>query len=116
MSYDVSSNGLLGIRIEHCTWSTIDLGNDLVGNDDCDPELICQPLKSSHKLGQMSLSGRQLSSSNKVCSIQRSGAINDEKREPCLTHHRRSLVEQLKLMIGVVGASIRNIVENFFSR
>jgi len=116
MGNDVASDGLLGIRVEHRTWSTIDLSNDLVGNDHCDSELICQPLKGSHEFRQMRLSGRQLPSSNKIRSVQRCRTINNKKREPRLTHHRRGLVEKLELMVGIVGTRICNIIEHFLSR
>ena len=52
---DITSNGLLRIRIEHSTGSTINLGNNLVGNNNSNTELVCKALQGSHELGQMRL-------------------------------------------------------------
>src|SRR5438552_1236832 len=64
----------------------------------------------------MPLSGRELSSTGKVCTIECHGRVDNQQREPCLAHHFGRLVEQFKLMLGIVGAGISDVVEHFFSR
>ena len=38
VSHDVASDGFLGVRVEH-TSCAVDLGDDLIRDDDGDPEL-----------------------------------------------------------------------------
>lgn len=55
VSDDITTNGFLWIRIKHGTGPTIDLGNDLVRDHDCNAKFICKPLQGTHELSQMGL-------------------------------------------------------------
>ena len=70
VSYDVSSDRLLRIRVEHSTWASIDLGYNLICDDNGNTKFVGEALKGPHELGQVSLSRRQLSSSNEISSVQ----------------------------------------------
>jgi len=49
MSYDVSSDGLLGVSSEH--GCTVDLGHNLIGYDDSDTEFVGDSLKGPEEFG-----------------------------------------------------------------
>src|SRR6266536_5692521 len=66
MCNDVSSDRFLWIRVEHCTWSTVNLGDDLIRDNHCNTELVRKTLERPHKFCQVSLSGREFSPSNKI--------------------------------------------------
>ena len=110
MSNDVSANGLLGIRVEHCAGSAIDLCDDLVCDHDSNAKLVGEPLKRAHKLGQVRLSAAQLATAHEIRSIQRSSTVDDKKRKSGFGHHLSSLVEQLELVVGVVCSGVCNVV------
>ena len=55
MSDDITTNRFLRIRVKHGTGPTINLGNDLVCDHDCDAKFIRQALQCTHELSQMSL-------------------------------------------------------------
>lgn len=55
MGNDITSDGFLGIWVEHGTWSSVDLGNDLIGDHNRNAEFVCEALQCTHELGQMCL-------------------------------------------------------------
>jgi hypothetical protein len=67
---DISTDRLLRIRVEHRTWSAVNLRNNLIRDDDGNPELISQALQSTHELGKVRLTGRQLTTAVEVRSVQ----------------------------------------------
>lgn len=93
MSYDVPSNRLLRVRIEHRTGSTIDLGNNLVCDNDCNAEFIGEPLQGAHEFGQMHLSVGELATAVEISAIERGCAVDDEEGEAGLGHHLGGLVQ-----------------------
>jgi hypothetical protein len=67
---DISTDRLLRIRVEHRTWSTVNLRNNLIRDDDRNPKLISQALQGTHELGKVRLTGRQLTATVEVRPVQ----------------------------------------------
>jgi len=116
MRDDIPPNRLLRIRIKHGTRPTIDLRNHLIGNNDSNTELIRQPLQGAHELGEVRLARRQLAAADEVGAVQRRGRVDDEQGEARLAHHGRGLVQQLQLVVRVVGARVGHVVEHLLAR
>lgn len=116
MCDDVATNRFLGIGVEHGRRATVDLGDDLVRDDDSDAKLIGKALQRAHEFGQVRLAVAELSAAEEVGSVQGGGGVDNEERKAGLAHHLGCLVEQLQLMIGVVSSCVGNIVEDFFPR
>ena len=74
VSHDVASDGFLGVRVEH-TSGTVNLGHDLVGDDDSDAKLREQEgveIGLANKRGKVEeASQRKLTSSANRCSIRK---------------------------------------------
>ena len=111
MRDDIATNGLLCIRTEH--GSSIDLRNNLIGNDDRDSKFICKPLQIPQKLRQMHLSSTKLSSPAEISAVERGERIDDQQREARFGHHCCSLNEQVVLVVDIVGARVGDIVQDF---
>lgn len=100
--------------------------------------LIGETEQAAKELGEMHLTGAELSTSTEVGTIERSDRVYDEEGEPVtqqeggqsppnraisaldqnsprLGHHRTSLDEELRLVVGVVGPSVRDVVEDVLS-
>ena len=112
---NITPNGFLRVRIEHRRRPAIDLRDNLIGNDDRDPKFVRQALERAHEFRKVRLTGRELAAAGEIGAVQRSGAVDNEKRKARLAHHLGSLVEELELVIRVVGAGVRDIVEDFFA-
>jgi len=107
---DVTTDRLLCFTCEH--GATIYLSHDLVRDDDCDAELVCNSLERAQELAEMHLTGRQLTSATIVRSVQASRRVNDHEREPVLTHEGRGLQKQLVLLVGVMRSRVCHVVEH----
>ena len=106
----MASNWFLAISSEHRT--TIDLCNHLVGNYNCNTELISNPLEGSQEFSQVHLPGGEFSTTAEVSSIQSCCAVNNQQGESVLSHQGSCLQKELVLLISVVGACVGNIVKN----
>lgn len=115
MCNNVSADGFLGVRVEHCRGAAIDLRHDLIGDDNGNAEFVGQSLECTHEFGQVTLSARELSAAREIRAVECRGTVDDQQREPRLGHHLCCLVEELELMIGVVGTSVGDIVQDFFA-
>jgi len=115
MRDDIPTNRLLRVGIEHGARPTIDLRNHLIGNDDRDAKLIRQTLQRAHELGQMRLARRELPATDEVGAIERRRGVDDQQGKARLAHHGRGLVQQLQLVVGVVGAGVGDVVEDLFA-
>ena len=51
-----------------------------------------------------------------VGAVERGGGVDDEEREARLAHHGARLVQQLQLMVAVVRAGIRHVVQYLLAR
>ena len=76
---DITADRLLRVWIEHRTWASIDLRNDLVRNHHRDAELVCQSLQRAEKFRKVDLPVRELASAGEVRAVKGSGAIDDEE-------------------------------------
>lgn len=47
MGNDVTANGLFRVWVEHGTWSAVHLCHNLIRDDHCNSELICESLERS---------------------------------------------------------------------
>ena len=63
----------------------------------------------------MGLAGGELASAGEIGTVEGCGGVNDEEGEARLAHHGGRLVEQLQLMITVIGTSVGNVVEDLFA-
>jgi len=113
---DIATNGLLGIWVEHGRGSAVHLCDHLVCDDNRNAKLVCQALQCTHEFGEVSLPRRQLTTTHKVGSVQRRGAVNDKERESRLSHHLCCLIEQRELMVRIVCPRICHVVENVLAR
>ena len=116
MRDNVPSDRLLRIRIEHGARPAIDLRNDLIGNDDRDAELVREALQRAHEFREVRLAGRELAPAGEVSAVEGGGRVDDKKREAGLAHHVGGLVEELELVVGVVGAGVGDVVEDLLAR
>ena len=108
MCDNVASNRLLCICCEH--GATVDLGHDLVRNDDGYTKLICDSLQRPQELRQVHLSGGELTSAAIVRAVQGCGAVNDHESEAVLGHQSSCLQQKLILLVGVVSSRIGYII------
>lgn len=92
MRNDVASDWLLGIGVEHGRRATINLGDDLVCDDNSDAELIGKALQSAHEFCKVSLPVAELSTTKEVGSVQSGGGVDDKKGKAGLAHHGGCLV------------------------
>ena len=115
MCDDVPANRFLRIRIEHRARPAIHLRHDLVRDHDGDAELVRQPLQRAHEFREMRLPVRQLAAAGEIGAVERGGAVDDEQGEARLAHHLAGLVEQLQLVVGIVGARVGDVVEHLFA-
>ena len=116
MRDDVAPNRLLRIRIEHGAGPAVDLRDHLIGDDDRDAEFVREPLQRAHEFRKVRLPRGEFAAAGEVGAVERSGAVDDEEGEAGLAHHVGGLVEQLELVVGVVGAGVGDVVEDLFAR
>ena len=116
MRDDIPANRLLRIGIEHGAGTAIDLRNDLVRNDDRDAEFVREPLERAHELGEVRLAGGELAAAGEVGAVERGGRVDDQEGEARLAHHVGGLVQELELVVRVVGAGVGDVVEDLFAR
>ncbi len=116
MRNDIAPNRLLRVWIEHRTGSPIHLRNHLIRNHNRDAELVCQPLQGAHELRQVGLPAAEFPAAAVVGAVERGGGVDDEEREARLAHHGARLVQQLQLMVAVVRAGIRHVVQYLLAR
>lgn len=114
MGNDISTDRFLWVRIEHGR-TTIHLRNNLVRNHHRNTKLIRKTLQHSHELGEMTLAGTEFASAGKVCAVEGGGTVDDEESKAGFGHHGGGLVEELELVVRVVGAGVGNVVEDFFA-
>ncbi len=110
MRDDIPADRLLRIRIEHRARPAIDLSHDLIRDDDRDAELVGQPLQRAHELSEVGLARGELAAAGEVGAVEGGGAVDDEEGEAGFAHHVRGLVQQLELVVGVVGAGVGDVV------
>ena len=115
MRNDVTANRLLRVRVEHGAGSAIDLRDDLVRNDDRDAEFVREPLERAHEFREVGLAGGEFAAAGEVGAVERGGRVDDQEGEAGLAHHVGGLVEELELVVGVVGAGVGDVVEDFFA-
>ena len=115
MGDDIASDGFLGIGIEHGAGPAIDLGDDLVGDDDGDAELVREALQRAHEPGQVRLAVRELAAAGEIGAVEGGGAVDDEEGKAGLAHHLAGLVQQLQLVVGIVGARVGHVVQHLFA-
>ena len=115
MRNDIAPNRLLRVRIKHGAWPAVDLRHHLVGNDDGDAEFVGQPLQGTHEFGQVDLARGELAAAGEIGAVERGGAVDDEQGEARLAHHLAGLVEQLELVVRVVGSGVGDVVQDFFA-
>jgi hypothetical protein len=58
----------------------------------------------------------QLASASKVDAVEARAAVDDEKRETALGHHRACLEQKLLLVVRVVCPGVRDVVEDLLAR
>ena len=116
MRDDVAANRLLRIRIEHGAGSAVDLRDDLVRNDDGDAEFVREPLEGAHEFGEVRLAGGEFAAAGEVGAVEGGGGVDDQEGKAGLAHHVGGLVEELELVVGVVGAGVGDVVEDLFAR
>ena len=115
MGDDVAADRLLRVRIVGHHRPAVDLRHDLVGDDDGDAKLVRQPLERAHELGEVVLARGELAAAGEVGAVEGGGGVDDEQGEAGLGHHLGGLVEELELVVGVVGARVGDVVEDFFT-
>ena len=87
----------------------------MVRDDDGDAELVGETLEGAHELRKVGLPGGELAAAGEVGAVEGCCRVDDEEGEAGFTHHVRGLVEELQLMIRVVGAGVGDVVEYLFS-
>lgn len=112
---DIATDGFLRVRVEHGTGSTVDLGDNLIGNNDGDAEFVRETLERTHELGEVRLAGGELAAACEIGTVERGGRVDNEEGKAGLAHHGGGLVEELELVIAVVGASVGDVVEDLFA-
>ena len=60
--------------------------------------------------------GGEFPTAGEVGAIERGGRVDDKEGEAGLAHHVGGLIEELELVIGVVGAGVGYVVKDFFAR
>ena len=63
----------------------------------------------------MGLTAGQLTSAGEVGAIEGHGGVDDEEGKARLAHHLAGLVEELELVVAVIGARVGDVVEDFFA-
>ena len=116
MRNNIAANRLLRIRIKHGAGPAINLRNDLIGDDDRDAELVRETLEGAHEFGEVGLAGGELAAAGEVGAVKRGGRVDDEEAEARLAHHVGGLVQELELVVRVVGAGVGDVVEDLFAR
>ena len=116
MRNDVAPDRLLRVRIEHGARPAVDLRDDLVGDDDGDAELVGETLEGAHELREVGLARGELAAAGEVGAVEGGGRVDDEEGEARLAHHVGGLVEELELVVRVVGARVGDVVEDLFAR
>ena len=116
MRNDVAPDRLLRIGIEHGAGPAVDLRDDLIRNNDRDAELVRETLEGAHKFGEVGLAGGELAAAGEVGAVEGGGGVDDEEGEARLAHHVGGLVEELELVVRVVGAGVGDVVEHLFAR
>ena len=92
--------------------STIDLRHHLIRDDDSHSKLVCDAQQCSQELRQVHLACRQLPTPRVIRAIQGCRAVHNHQRVATLGEHGRRLDQQLGLVIGVVGASVGDVVQH----
>ena len=87
----------------------------MIRDDDRDAKLVRKPLERAHEFGKMVLAGRELPATGEVGSVEGGCGVDDKQREAGFGHHLSGLVEKLKLVVGIVGTGVGDIIENFFA-
>lgn len=115
MSDDVATDWFFGVGVEHGGRATVNLSDDLIRNHHSDTKFVSKALQSAHEFGKMSLPVAELSTAKEVGSIESSSGIDNEQGKAGLAHHGCCLVEELQLMVRIVGTRVSNIVEDLFA-
>lgn len=63
----------------------------------------------------MGLPRGELAAAGEIGAVEGGGGIDDEEGEAGFAHHVGGLGEELELVIGVVGAGVGDVVEDFFA-
>ena len=113
---DIATDRFLRVGIEHGARPAVDLGDDLIRDDDRDAELVREPLQRAHEFRQVRLARGEFAAADEIRAVEAGRGVDDEQREARLAHHLRRLVQQLELMVGIVGPGVRDVVEHLFAR
>ena len=57
----------------------------------------------------------EFAAASEIGAVEGSSGVDDEEGEAGFAHHVGGLVEELELVIGVVGAGVGDVVEDFFA-
>ena len=115
MRDDVAPNRFLRVRVKHRARAAVDLGHDLIRDDDRNAELVRQALERAHEFGEVGLAGGEFASAGEIGAVEGGGRVDDEEGEAGFAHHGRRLVQELQLMIAVVRSCVGDVVEDLFS-
>ena len=63
----------------------------------------------------MCLSRGEFAAASEIGTVEGSGGVDDEEGEAGFAHHIGGLVEELELVIGIVGAGVGDVVKDFFA-
>ncbi len=84
----------------------------LVGDDHGAAELVGQALQRAQEAAQAVLARRQLPAPDVLHAVQRGDAVDHDQREARVGHHGRGRDEQLALVVRVVRARVRHVVQH----
>lgn len=124
VSRDLVAHGLL--RVRERRRSAVHLRHHLVRDDDRDVELkfrmngsnrignhlISEALQDAQEVREVHLTRGELLGPQEVRSVEGHRAVDDDERIARFGHHLRGVVQQLRLVVGVVAARVRHLVEH----
>ncbi len=110
MGDDVAADRFFRVCRKHCC--AVNLCHDLICDDYGHAELVGDALKHAKELCQVHLAGRELASTGVVCPVEGRCRIDYEQREAVLRHEGCCLDEKLVLLVCVVGAGVRYVVQD----
>ena len=112
MGDDISSDGLLRIRLERHRGPGV--SGHLVGDEHGHVVLLGDLLQLGHHLGEGLLPVRQLAAARVVHPEQRHDAVHDQELEHAglLVELGADEVEQLHLLLAGVGAAVEDVVQH----
>ena len=88
----------------------------MVRNDDGDAELVGETLESAHEFREVGLAGGEFAAALEVGAVEGGCRVDDEEGEAGFAHHVGSLIQELELMIRIVGAGVGDIVQHLLAR